>query len=457
MAIRQDKQLDMFFRPKTVAVIGASTHPRKVGHVIFRNFAEGPFRGKVFPVNPNACELFGHRCHRSILDIKERVDLAVIAIPAKFVPRALVECGRKKVKAVIIVTSGFKEIGNMVLEKKVETILKKHGMRAIGVNCLGVFDPYSGVDTMFLPSYKLERPGKGDIAFITQSGAVGSVVLDWMAMMGYRISKFISYGNATDINERELVDYLANDPKTKAICIYIEGVKEGRRFYEIAKRHADRKPIIILKGGITEQGSKAVSSHTGSLAGAREIYATAFRQAGMIQADDIEQVFDYARVLSTQPRPKGKRVQIITDGGGFGILATDWSVNYGLELAQMKNKTVSKLMKQFSSYTIVKNPIDLTGAASTEDYRIAINAALADPGVDILMVVVLFQVPMLTPDVVEVLIEANKKKKKPMIVVAAGGRYSAVLKKPLEDAGIPTFSYPGRAAQALRALYDYGR
>jgi len=452
-----NRQMDRFFKPEAVAVIGASAKARKVGHVIFRNFAEGPFRGKVFPINPNATTLFGQKCFKSVLDIKEHVDLAVIAIPAKIVPQALHECGKKGIRAVIIITSGFKEIGNTALEDKVAGIIRKNKMRAIGVNCLGVFDPYSGVDTLFLPSYKLERPRKGHIAFISQSGAVGSVVLDWMAMMGYNLSKFISYGNATDVDERDLVEYLANDPKTKVICIYIEGVKQGRMFYEIAKKYADKKPIVILKGGITAEGSEAVSSHTGSLAGAKEIYETAFRQAGMVQADDIEHVFDYARVLSTQPRPKGKRVQIITDGGGFGILSTDWLIKHGLQLAKMNKKTVSALMKQFSSYTIVKNPIDLTGAANTEGYRLALNASMADPNVDMVLVISLFQVPLLTPDVVEVIIEANKKKKKPLIVISAGGRYSEVLKKSLENAGIPTFSSPNRASGALRALYDFGR
>jgi len=311
------------------------------------------------------------------------------------------------------------------------------------------------VDTMFLPSYKLERPGKGGISFISQSGAVGSVVLDWMAMMGYKLSKFISYGNATDIDEKDLIEYLASDPKTKAICIYIEGVKDGRKFYELAKNHAKRKPIIILKGGITEQGSSAVSSHTGSLAGSKEVYETAFRQAGMVQAYDVEQVFDYARVLSTQPRPKGKRVQVITDGGGFGIISTDWLIRNGMELARMGKKTLDGLKREFSEYTIVKNPLDLTGAATTDDYRTALNAAITDKNVDMILLIVLFQVPLLTPDVVDVIVEANKRKKKPMIVVAAGGRYSEVLKKSLEDAGIPTFSSPAKASEALRALYDY--
>ena len=449
--------MDFFFNPKSVAIIGASATPRKVGHVIYRNFLEGKFNGKVYPVNPGTKELFGNKCFRTVSEIPGSVDLAVIAIPAKFVLKAINDCKKKGIKALIIISSGFKEIGNKKLEEDVANDIKTNGMRAIGVNCLGVYDAKTGVDTMFLPSYKLERPGKGGIAFISQSGAVGSVVLDWMAMMGYKMSKFISYGNATDVDECDLVEYLSNDPKTRAICIYIEGVKNGRKFYEICKKHAKKKPIIILKGGITEEGSEAVSSHTGSLAGSKEVYATAFRQAGMIQATDVEEVFDYARALSTQPKPKGKKVQIITDGGGFGIISTDWLIRNGLELSVMSESSRKKLRKMFSTYSTVKNPIDLTGAANTEMYRAAVMAAINDPNVDMLMVIILFQVPLLTPDVVDVVIEANKKRKKPIIVVSAGGRYSNVLMKTIEDAGIPTFSSPARAAQALRALYEYGK
>jgi acetyl coenzyme A synthetase (ADP forming)-like protein len=448
-------ELDFFFKPGRVAVIGASRHPREVGHVIFRNFLEGKFKGEVFPVNPKADALLGRKCFPSILKIPGRIDLAVISVPAAIVPKVLAECGKKRVKAVIIISGGFKEIGNQELENSVKEVLKKYKIRCVGVNCLGVFDPYSGVDTVFLPSYKLERPGKGNIAFITQSGAVGSVILDWMAMKNYNLSKFVSYGNATDIDETDLIDYMVHDRRTKVICVYLEGVNEGRRFFEIAKRHAKRKPIIILKAGKTEQGSHAVSSHTGSLAGSRQIYDAVFKQSGIIQARDLEQIFDFARILSTQPKPSGGKVQVITDGGGFGILTVDALVENGLELSSMKPEFIEGMKKQMPPYVVLKNPIDLTGDATTERYKLAIDAAMEDNSVDMIVVISLFQVPMLTPDIVEVIVEANTKRKKPMVVVAAGGRYTEVLKKTLEGNGIPTFSYPERAAESLRALYEY--
>jgi len=447
--------MDCFFSPKSVAVIGASRFPKEVGHVIFRNFMEGEFRGKVFPVNPNADKILGCRCYPSVVNIKEKIELAVITVPASIVPKVLKQCGKKGVQAVIIISAGFREIGNTNLEKDVEKILKKYKMKCIGPNCLGVFDPYSGVDTFFLPRYKLERPGKGDIAFISQSGALGSVVMDWMAMKGYKISKFISYGNAIDLDEADLIEYLARDKKTKVICAYFEGVRRGRKFFEVAKKVSRKKPIIVLKGGATEEGTKATLSHTGSLAGSAEVHSAAFRQAGIIEAKDLEQIFDFARTLSTQPKPNGNRVQVITDGGGFGVLTTDSLIKNRLTLAQMNIKNIKKLKKKFPSYVVLKNPMDLTGDADAERYRMSINAALNDPNVDMIAVITLFQIPTLTSEIVEIISAANRKKKKPMIVIAAGGRYTEVLKKSLEDSGVPTFSYPERAAEALGALYKY--
>ncbi|MBI4020127.1 MAG: CoA-binding protein [Candidatus Aenigmarchaeota archaeon] len=451
------KQLDYFFSPKSVAVIGASRDPQKIGHVVFRNFIEGKFKGRLYPVNPNAAELFGHRCYPGIMQIRDRIDLAIITIPALLVPEALEQCGRKSIPAVIIISAGFKEIGDMELEDKIKKIIKKYHMRAMGPNCLGVLDPYSEVDTFFLPRYKLERPGPGNIAFISQSGALGSVTLDWMAMKNYRISKFISYGNAADIDEADLIEYLAEDDKTRVICCYFEGIARGRRFFEIAKKISKRKPVIVLKGGVTEAGTKAVSSHTGSLAGEAAVYASMFRQAGMLQAYDIEQIFDFARVLSTQPIPKGDRTQIITNGGGFGVLTTDWMVKNGLPLAKMGAKYLDKIKKVSPPYVALKNPIDLTGDADEERYRVALQAAMEDPAVDIITLIVLLQIPTLTADIVDTIAEFSNRREKPLIVISAGGRYTEVLKKSLEDFGIPTFSYPERAAEAIKALCIYAK
>jgi acetyl coenzyme A synthetase (ADP forming)-like protein len=450
-------KLDCFFEPKSVAVIGVSRNPKKVGHVIFRNFIEGKFGGRLYPVNPKVGGILGHKCYPSVLNIPKKVDLAVISVPASMVPGVLEECGKKGIPAAIIISGGFKEIGNKKLEDDVVRILKKHRIRVIGPNCVGVFDPYSGVDTFFLPRYKLERPGGGNIAFISQSGALGSVVLDWMSMKGYKISKFISYGNAADVDEADLIKYLANDSKTSVICAYFEGVKEGRKFYDIVGKVSRRKPVIALKGGKTPEGTSAVSSHTGSLAGQSDIYSAAFEQAGVIEADNLEDIFDFARVLSTQPIPKGNRVQIITDGGGFGVLATDWIIESGLRLAEMSPESMKSMRKTFPERVILKNPIDLTGDADVERYRTAIEAAMKDDNVDMLAVITLFQIPTLTAEITDVISSFAETRKKPMVVIAAGGRFTEVLKKSMEDFGVPTFSYPEKAARALHALYDYSR
>lgn len=448
-------KIDFFFNPKSVAVIGASRDQKKIGHIVFRNFIEGKFKGRAFPVNPKAKMIMKNRCYPSVLKIKEKIDLAVISIPAKFVPSALEECGRKRIPAVVIVSGGFKEVGEEALEKKVEHIAEKYKMRVMGPNCLGIFDPSTGVDMIFLPRYKLDRPKEGGISFITQSGAVGSVVLDWMARKGYKISKFVSYGNAVDVDEADLMEYLAKDKKTKVICAYFEGVKEGRKLLNVTKKISGIKPVIILKGGTTEAGTEAISSHTGSLAGSFEVYTAAFKQAGVLQADDMEELFGFARTLSTLSNPKGNRVQIITDGGGFGVLLSDNIAENGLTLAKMRKETTEKLRKKMPSHVVLKNPIDLTGDADVERYREVLEATLEDPNVDMIGLVVLLQVPRLGGDIVQTITNAFKSSEKPIFVISAGGEYTEVLKKSLEDFGIPTFSYTQNAASAMRILYEF--
>ncbi|QQG40161.1 MAG: CoA-binding protein [Candidatus Aenigmatarchaeota archaeon] len=447
--------LDAFFNPQSVAVIGASRDPKKVGHVIFRNFVESGFRGHVYPINPNAEEVFQKRAYASVRDVPHHVDLAVVCVPQPLVAHVLEECGMKGVRAVIVISAGFKETGNETAEKELAKIAKRHNIRLIGPNCLGVYDPYTGVDTFFLPRHRLGRPKPGNMAFISQSGAVASVVLDWMESKGYRASKFVSYGNAVDINENELIEYLAKDRQTEIICVYLEGAHDGRRLMEVAKKC--KKPIVALKGGVTSDGTRAVASHTGSLAGAAEVYAAAFKQSGIVQAHDMVQIFDYARVLSSCPKPKGKRVQVITNGGGFGILTVDEIVANELEMAQPSKDTVKAIRKAAPPHVIVKNPIDLAGDATVETYRAALDAAIKDKNNDMLVVIALMQVPNLTDDIVDVLEEAYQTSKKPMVIVSAGGNYTELMKKTLDENGIPTFSYPDRAVTALRALWDYSK
>ncbi|MBN2043223.1 MAG: CoA-binding protein [Candidatus Aenigmarchaeota archaeon] len=448
--------ISKFFNPKTVAVVGASRNPNKIGHIILSNFIDG-FRGKIFPINPNIDKILRHRCYPSIFSVREKIDLVVIAVPAPLVPEVLDECGKKKVGACIIVSGGFRESGKIDLEKRMEKIVKKYKTRVIGPNCIGIYDPYSGIDTIFNPRYKLERTEKGSISFISQSGATMSVIMDWMAMRKYKTSKLVSYGNAIDVDEADLVEYLGNDKKTSVICLYVEGVSRGKKLMNSMKKTSRKKPIVAMKAGVTEAGKGAALSHTGSLAGHSDVYHAAFKQSGVLLANDLEQMFDFARVLSTQPKPSGKRVQIITDGGGFGVISTDWLIKNGMEIAEMDEKNRERIMKLVPPHASVEGVIDLTGDATAGMYKECIDASMDDENVDIVFVVALFQPPMLTSDLVEILIEETARKKKPVIVVSAGGSYTDVLKKSLEENGVPCFSYPRGAAEAAKCLYNYSK
>ncbi len=446
--------LDNFFSAQSIAIVGVSKDPKKVGHVIFRNFIDGEFRGKVFVVNPNADEILGHKAYRSVLEIKEALDLVIVAVPAGIVPRVIDECGRKKVKHVVIVTSGFKEVGNYTLDKKLQAALKKNKILALGPNCLGSFDAYSKLDSLFLPRYRLQRPKEGNISFVCQSGAVGSAILDYATDKGYKFSKFASYGNAMNIDESDLLEYMGNDPHTKVICLYIEAVKDGRKFIETAKRVSKKKPIIAIKGGKTEEGSKAALSHTGSLAGSAAVYSAVFRQCNIIEASSLGEMFDIAKMFEICALPMGRRVQVITNGGGYGILSTDAIVSSGLKMAQMPQESIKEIRKEMPMITTT-NPMDLLGDATTERYKVAINAALKDYGVDILLLIVLYQTPLVSTDIVDVIVETNDLCRKPIVCISTGGEFTETLKKSLESNGVPCYNFPEDAVRAIEKFVQY--
>ena len=308
---------------------------------------------------------------------------------------------------------------------------------------------------MFLPRYRLIRPGKGGISFICQSGAVGSAILDLATSRGYGFAKFASYGNAADIDESDLLEYMGSDRDTKVICMYIEGVKNGRKFLETARNVTKKKPVIVIKGGVTAQGSHAIVSHTGSLAGSAEIYFGAFRQAGIIRADSLYDMFNYARILESCVRPKGSRVQIITNGGGYGVLSTDYVITNGLKMAEMSQVTRKILRKQLPKLVNIGNPLDLVGDATTERYKTVMEAALADGAIDAILLIVLYQTPRITTDIVDMIVEMNDRKRKPIVVVSTGGEFTELLSKNLEANGIPTFEYPEAAVRSIKALAEY--
>jgi acetyl coenzyme A synthetase (ADP forming)-like protein len=452
--------LEAFFKPESVAVIGASREPRKFGHVIFKNFVESEFKGKAYPVNPKADFILGLKAYARLKDIPSQVDLAVISIPAPLVPDAVDECVSKNVEAAIIVSGGFKEIGEKgeLLELEIRKKIKDSSLRIIGPNCIGVYDPINHVDTLFLPRYRLRRPKRGPIAFISQSGAFGSAVLDWAASQEIGVSKFVSIGNKIDVDEVDLLEYLMNDPITKCITVYVESVSRGREFLKTASKVAKSKPLVVLKGGVTNEGASAAMSHTGSLAGAAKVVAGAFEQAGVIQAETVDELFDYGRALAYLPIPKDRReVAIVTNGGGFGVISTDEATKLGLRLAKFSNETVNMLRKKLPDYANVRNPLDLVGDADVDRYRAALQAVSSDPSVGIILAIVLLQTSFIESDVVDAITESQVTSGKPIVVCTIGGDFTQILVKMLEENQIPSYTTPERAINAIYALTRYAK
>jgi len=445
-----------FFQAKRVAVIGASKEEGKVGNVIFQNFLSLPFKGEAFPVNPNTEEVLGYKTFPNVKKIPGKIDLAVIAIPAKHVIKAVEDCGKKRIKNIIIISAGFRETGNKKLSNQLKKTLEKHKIKCIGPNCLGVYSSY-GVDTLFLPKSRLKRPKPGAIAFVSQSGASGSAILDLAAEEGYGFSKFISYGNAINTDETDLLEWLEQDRETKVICIYVEGIRRGKKFLETCKKITKKKPIIAIKGGTSKKGSEATKSHTGSLAGQAETYFGAFKQAGITTAKNLEEMFDYLKIFEkTQKKPKGNKVQIITNGGGYGILCTDALSHYKIPLAEPNKSTITKIKKKMPKIAVIKNPTDLLGDADTQRYKETINAYLKDNKTDIILAVILPQTPLIEHyEILQALEEIHKKSKKTIITIATGSEYATQLRKEIEQKGIPCYEFPYNAARAIKALTSF--
>ena len=453
-------ELEKFFNPKTVAVIGASRNPEKVGHVLLKNLVESGEKMKrnIIPINPNAKEILEKKAYPKITDVKERIDLAIIAIPAKFVPQAVEQCKEKGVKNLIIVSSGFSETGDKETEKRLKDYLDTNKMMAIGVNCLGIFDAHTSMDALFIPKTKMRRPAAGGISFVCQSGAIGLAIIDIAASEDYRFAKFISYGNATQLDESDYLEYLAKDKDTKVICMYIEGVKDGEKFYKTAKRIADKKPIIIVKGGLTKEGDQATLSHTGTLAGKKETYFGIFNQANLIRADNLEEMFNIASILENPIEVKGSRVQIVTNGGGYGIISTDKvSESKELQLTTLSDVANNALRKVMPSYVNIRNPLDISGDATSKRYATALKHVSKDKNVDIILLIALYQTPLLSDDVVSIIEKAKASTKKPIMVVSTGSEFTENLSSQLRKHKVPVFSFPHLAIDALDKIVGYKR
>ncbi|MEF8832615.1 MAG: CoA-binding protein [Candidatus Thermoplasmatota archaeon] len=445
--------LDGMFWPDNVAVIGASNQEGKVGNAIMKSLKR-KFEGDIFPVNIKEDQILGFKAVESVTDIKEDVDLALISLPAKIVPDIMEECGRSGIKNVIVVSAGFSEAGREDLEKEVKEIVDKYDMNLIGPNCLGVYNPWIELDTIFNPPERQARPDPGSAAFLSQSGAFGAAILDWFSESNIGLSKFVSYGNRADIDEADLIEYISEDEKTDYLIFYIEGVKDGRRFFEAAKE--SKKPILAIKSGRTEKGSSAATSHTASLAGKDGVYDGAFKQSKVIRLKTLREMFNVAKALSFQPLPEGNKVGIVTNGGGAGVMSTDSLIDKGLKLATFSDQTKNKFRREVEGGVIpdhatIKNPVDIVGDATSERYKRAMEITLEDDDVDVLIVVCLFQSPALDNAIVEKL-EMMQEKGKPIITISSGGEFTHKMADKIEKKGLPVYQTPEDAVQAVNGL-----
>jgi len=451
---RKRKQpLDVFFSPKTVAVIGATENPGTVGRTVLWNLVTSPFGGTVYPVNPKRPSVLGVKAYASISDIPEQVDLAVIITPPPSIPGLIRECGENGVQGAIVISAGFKEIGpeGAELERQLLVEAQKANIRIIGPNCLGVMSPLSGMNATFATT--VARPGS--VGFISQSGALCTAVLDWSLKEMVGFSAFISVGSMVDVGWGDLIYYLGNDPKTRSIVIYMESIGNARSFLSAAREVALTKPIIIIKPGRSAAAAKAAASHTGSLTGSDEVLEAAFRRSGVLRVGTIADLFYMAEVLSKQPTPKGPRLTIVTNAGGPGVLATDSLIMGGGELAELSPETMAAYNAVLPATWSHNNPVDIIGDASPERYAKALEIAAKDPNSDGMLVILTPQAMTDPTRIAEELKPLAKQEGKPLLASWMGGVDVAAGEAILNRANIPTFPYPDTAARAFNYMWQY--
>ncbi len=444
--------LDVFFSPKAVALIGATENPGSVGRTILRNLMSSPFGGTVYPVNPKRPNVLGIKAYQSLAMIPEKVDLAVIVTPPASVPGLVKECGELGIKGVVVISAGFKEVGEegKKLEEQVLYEARKARIRLIGPNCLGVMSPLTGLNATFATT--IARPGK--VGFISQSGALCTAVLDWSLQNNVGFSAFLSLGSMVDVGWGDLINYLGNDPQTESIVIYMETIGDARAFLSAAREVAYNKPIIIIKPGRTAEAAKAAASHTGSLAGSDDVLEAAFERSGVLRVNSIADLFYMAQVLAKQPSPKGPKLTILTNAGGPGVLATDALIMGKGELTQMDSKTIEELNRVLPPTWSHNNPIDIIGDASPERYARSVEIAAKDPNSDGLLVILTPQA-MTDPTKTAEELKPYAKLGKPILASWMGGADIEAGMRILNQANIPTFLYPDTATRIFNYMWKY--
>ncbi|MFV1976178.1 MAG: acetate--CoA ligase family protein [Candidatus Scalindua sp.] len=451
---------EKFFNPESVAVIGATEDPENITSMIMKNLIEMGFDGRIVPVNPHHDEVFALKCYPSPLEIKEHIDLTVISIPAKFVPEVLRQQAACGIRNAIVVSGGFAESGDKgaALEVEVRKICKEEGVRLMGPNCIGVLDNYSNFSSSFLPWAKVKRPAKGNLSILSQSGSFATCVLDMLSQEGMGLSKVVNYGNRVDVGESEMIEYLTDDDSTHVIGIYMESVDDGRRFIDASSSCSRSKPIVALKVGRRDSGIEAVRSHTGTIAGKYEIYKAAFKKSGIIEVNGFTEFLDACKVLSMQKPVKGKKILILTNGGGFGVAASDMCSDAGFDVAGTPERVREALAEKFPEYFILNNPIDLTGSSGDEDFGIAMKSALVDNDFfDAAIVFSLMLPETMTEGVVEIISQMARDSGKPVVICVASGVYTEEIKTRFEKKGLPVFPTPERCVKAMSVLVERGK
>jgi acetyltransferase len=450
--------LQKFFSPETIAVIGASTNKQKLGYSVFANIVNGGFPSggrQVVPINPKAAEIIGIKAYPDVQSVPFAIDLAVIVIPYVHVPEVLRECGEKGIGAAIVISAGFREAGADGARRELEllNVATAYGIRLIGPNCLGVID----TNTPLNASFAHGMPPGGPMAFMSQSGALGTAILDWAMAGRLGLSKFVSLGNKADVSETDLLEIWRDDAHSKVILSYIEGLPDGEAFIRAARKTSKVKPVVAIKSGITQAGARAVTSHTGSLAGSEQAYNAAFREAGIIRADSLQDLFDLALAFGYLPDLQGDRIAIITNAGGPGILATDALERAGLKLARFHPETLGQLEQFLPDAASAANPVDLLGDALADRYQFAIQLITKEESVDAVLIILAPQAVTNSEQVARTIVASAAESSKPILACFMGEASIELGTSILQQNRIPNYPFPERAANVLSAMVQYRR
>ncbi len=457
MSRQKIEKLRAVFAPRSVAVIGASTKSHSLGRAVFANLLFAGYTGIVYPVHPTAKSILGVRAYASVLDIPDEVDLAVIVVPASAVLQALHDAGAKGCKGAVIISAGFKEIGGVGIERErqLQTIAQKYGIAVIGPNCFGLMNTDENVSLN--ATFSRNFPLRGKIAFISQSGAIGVGALEYAEAEKIGFSKFISMGNKTNTHENQLLATLEDDAATDVILLYVEDLEAPKEFLELAWRISEKKPILAVKSGRTQEGAKAAASHTGALAGSDEVYDSLFAQCGVLRVETLKELFDYGMAFADQPLPQGSRVAIVTNAGGPGIMATDACIRYGLELARLDASTKVKMRTHMPEAVSLENPVDLIGDAMEDRYALALEAVLVDENVDGVIAICVPQMMTRLEAMAATFAKHARQVRKPLFAVFMATSNIEPALKILKEAKISHYRFPEDAARALGAMVHYAQ